>query len=473
MIIFSFLACIALFIFIGLASNYFNDNSSEDYYLAGRNVSPWLVGLSAAATVNSGFMFTGIMGYTYSVGLQAIWVVVMWLLGDLCASFFVFKKVTAASIKHNHTTFSEVICYHPTKNMRWLRYIIAIMTLFFLSAFAAAQLNAGAKALYILMDWDLTIGAIVGCFIIILYCSYGGIRASIWTDASQAIIMMLAMLVFCITALGEIGGLDLFLQKLYHIQEGYMHFFPSDMPGGFIIGSIALVGGYFIGGFGVIGQPHLMIRFMTLKHQNEISKVRYYYYGWYALFVILTLISGFTGRILLPDLNSIDPELVLAVNAQNILPDIWVGILFAALFSAVISTADSLILSASASLSYDLKLGKEKPLLARFSTIFVSIVALFIALWGPKSVFDLVMLSWSTLASAFAPLIIIRILSIDISQRTALMMLISGAITPLIWYFSNLDEVLYQIVPGICMSGLSFIIGCLIDLNLHNQKKDT
>ena len=78
----SFAAFLSVFVLIGLSSLFFNTHQSKDYYLASNTIKPWLVGLSAVATNNSGYMFIGVIGYTYTVGLSAFWVMVGWIFGD-------------------------------------------------------------------------------------------------------------------------------------------------------------------------------------------------------------------------------------------------------------------------------------------------------------------------------------------------------------------------------------------------------
>ena len=93
MIITSFIVFLLVFVAIGVASTLRSDKSSADYLVASRTVSPWLVGVSAMATNNSGYMFIGAIGYTYASGLESIWVMFAWMAGDFLASFFIHKKM--------------------------------------------------------------------------------------------------------------------------------------------------------------------------------------------------------------------------------------------------------------------------------------------------------------------------------------------------------------------------------------------
>ncbi|RMF09741.1 MAG: sodium/proline symporter, partial [Alphaproteobacteria bacterium] len=82
----SFLFFLALFLAVGIASAVKARGTRRDYYLASRQVSPALVGLSAIATNNSGYMFIGVIGYTYAAGLASVWLMTGWILGDFVAS---------------------------------------------------------------------------------------------------------------------------------------------------------------------------------------------------------------------------------------------------------------------------------------------------------------------------------------------------------------------------------------------------
>ena len=72
--------------------------------------------------------------------------------------------------------------------------------------YATAQMTAGSKALFVLFGWDYSAGAILVAVMVLLYCWAGGIRASIWTDVAQIIVMYSAMALLMIVALNEMGG---------------------------------------------------------------------------------------------------------------------------------------------------------------------------------------------------------------------------------------------------------------------------
>lgn len=93
----TFIIFLVIFAIIGISSSKLSRQTKEDYYLASNKVKPWLVGLSAVATNNSGYMFIGVIGYTYTTGLASIWLMIGWIVGDFLASLYVHKRLRIAT----------------------------------------------------------------------------------------------------------------------------------------------------------------------------------------------------------------------------------------------------------------------------------------------------------------------------------------------------------------------------------------
>ncbi|NER26081.1 MAG: sodium/proline symporter, partial [Symploca sp. SIO1C2] len=97
MIIISFLTFLLLFTGVGIYSTTRKQNNTSDYLLASRNVNPWLTALSAFATSYSGFMFIGLIGWTYQVGISTFWVMLITLLGNYAVWLLVYKQLRVVS----------------------------------------------------------------------------------------------------------------------------------------------------------------------------------------------------------------------------------------------------------------------------------------------------------------------------------------------------------------------------------------
>ena len=398
------------------------------------------------------------------VGLSSIWIQVGWVFGDFLMSLFIHKKVRYLSQKKKIVSFSSILSNWTGKNYKILRMICGIITIIFLSIYAAAQLKAGSKALHVMLGWEYYVGAIMGAFIVLLYCFSGGIRASIWADSAQSFVMIAAMGILFFTAVNAAGGVEMFVDKLHNISPTYLGVAIYNDAFSPFNATLLFLTGWMFAGFGVIGQPHIMVRFMTIDNPENIRQARYYYYSWYTVFAILTIGAGLAARILIEPSLGFDPELALPTLSKQLLPQMLVGLVLAGLFAATISTADSQILSCCAALTNDFVKESKKVsyLVTKLGTLFITMLALTIALIGGNSVFSLVVVAWSVLGSAFAPLIIIYALGGKPSELTAIMMVVIAIVSLAIWKYLGFGDFMYEIAPGMIAGFIVYAISYVV-----------
>tara|TARA_B100000989_G_scaffold170538_1_gene127790 strand:- start:658 stop:2052 length:1395 start_codon:yes stop_codon:yes gene_type:complete len=458
MIFLSFCLFLFLFSLVGFLSVIKKKNTSLDYLLANQEIKPWLAAISAIATSNSGYMFIGQIGFTYIYGLQSVWLMFGLIFGDFVSSFFVHKSIRKKSEELKVFSFANLISKWHGENYRYVQLFGGLIILIFLSTYAAAQLNAGSKSMHILFGLDYRLGAIIGGIIVLLYCFSGGIRASIWTDAAQSLVMIVAMFLMVFFGIKDLGGFLSVIDKLHRVSPDYMKWFPSTDFSNFFLAPFLFVAGWFFSGVGVIGQPHVMVRFMTINNTENIPKTRIYYYTWYMLFYSLTILAAFIARLLIPEIDNIDPELALPTLALNLLPEFFVGIVLAGIFAATMSTADSQILACTASVTNDILSKKNNYLINKLVTLIVTVFVVIIAIEGDKNVFNLVLMSWSTLACCFSPLLIINALKQKVSEFLSIIMMVIPLITLLLWRYFDLNYIIYEVAPGILSGIFTFFI---------------
>ncbi len=452
MITASFLTILAVFLAIGLSSARKATGRRQDYYLASSSVSPWLTGLSAVATNNSGYMFIGVIGYTYETGLAAIWLMIGWILGDFLGSLFIHKQLRRATGVTKEASFASVMARWNGEDFPVWRRLAAVIMVVFLIAYAAAQISAGGKALQGVLGFDPRAGAVAVALVVIAYSIVGGLRASIWTDGAQSLAMLVAMGLLFIIGVEGMGGLSGAIDQWSDVP-GFLNLFPDDLLLAGAAGMALFVLGWMFAGLSVVGQPHVMVRFMALDDERSMMRARAWYYGYFTLFYALATGVGMLSRIYLPDLASMDPELALPEMALELLPPVLVGLILAGIFAATMSTADSLVLSCSAAITHDLTPERlERPWLLKAATAITTLVALGLALSGSQSVFSLVILAWSTLASAFAPLLALLALNRKVSEPVAIALMFTGVVTALIWRFGlGWHSDVYEGLPGILL----------------------
>jgi sodium/proline symporter len=469
MVIASFIFFLLVFAGIGMLSVFKSKGSVEDYLTAGKSVPAWLAGLSAVATNNSGFMFIGMIGLTYSTGLSSIWLMLGWIVGDLTASLCIMRRLREVSAHPNIHSFGALLAHWHETDFRWLQRIAGALTIVFLGAYAAAQLKAGSKALHALFGWDDSAGVVIGAGMVTLYCFAGGIRASIWTDAAQSFVMLAAMLTMVFVGLMQLHGIDGFYLALQQVSPTYLDWFPA-MEGW---SPLLFVLGWIFAGFGVAGQPHIVIRYISLDRPESIVRMRYYYYGWFVLFYSATIAAGLLARLLLPESAEFDAELALPTLAQTMLPPALIGLMLAGLFAATMSTADSLILSCTAAFTRDFYgAGNPGIFMTKVVTLLVVIISLSFALSDSHSVLNLVLIAWGLLASAFAPLLLVYAFNGRPDEKLAISMLLVGVSVFLVWRHFDLSHLAYEMIPAMLAGMATYFIGKIMGWTLEIAVKE-
>ena len=254
----------------------------------------------------------------------------------------------------------------------------------------------------------------------------------------------------------EVGGLGGLWSKLEAIDPQLISLSPPDPRFGFAL----FIFGWFGAGIGVVGQPHIMVRMMSIRSGRDIAKARDIYLVWYLLFSFACYGVAFACRILIPDVGAFDAELALPTLASAYLPGVLVGLVLAGLFSATMSTADSQVLSCSAALTQDLfPSWRDSYAKSKFATLLMATVVLSIALFASQNVFALVTLSWSALGASLGPLLVVRAMQWRINTSAAAGMMAAGLAGVIVWGgVLGYGGGLYEIIPGMALSMVAYLI---------------
>ena len=187
LLLLSFLLFMLFFAGVGLASMRVKEDTTDDYLVAGRGMHPALAALSAVSTWNSGYMFIGFIGFVILQGYSAIWIAAVSTIGQLVAWIWLYKYIQKEGEARGIRSLSSLVSSTSGSPEAKLAGVLSVL---FLSIYAAAQLTAGGVALETMLNWSPTIGILIGFVLVVAYCYAGGIRASIWTDAAQSCVMI-------------------------------------------------------------------------------------------------------------------------------------------------------------------------------------------------------------------------------------------------------------------------------------------
>ena len=452
----SFILFMSAFAGVGLASMWVKEDTTDDYLVAGRGMSPALAALSAVSTWNSGYMFIGYIGFTFTMGYSIIWIGLGSMLGQVVAWAWLYKFIQQSANERGVRSLSSLVSDVTGSPEAKLAAILSVL---FLSVYAAAQLTSGGKALFVMLGWSEVFGILIGFVLVVAYCYAGGIRASIWTDAAQSSVMIVGSSLLCYVALQEVGGFSGLHGGLVAENANLTSLVPADLKFGVSLWIFA----FFLGGLSVAGQPQVVSRVMTLGSDQDRKTAMLWFFVWQTPFLLIMTLIGFASRVVFGG-SEFDPELGLPMLAMETLGPIWVGLILASIFAATMSTADSQVLACTAaftddvvpSISQDHKKTKIVTLvIAAFATT-ISIFGLYVP--GGDSVFLLVVLAVYGLGSIFVPILVIRWAGYKPDTIHTMAMMLAALFSVLLWSISGFGEDIFPSVPGMGAAFITHIV---------------
>ncbi|NQY80080.1 MAG: sodium/proline symporter [Candidatus Caenarcaniphilales bacterium] len=442
----SFFLFFILMMVVGLLASFKSEANTEDYLLAGRNVGAFPMALSAVASKVSGFMFIGMLGYVYVQGFSSVWFLIAWIFSDWVTWKMFYKPIREISEKENVSTITSFcITDTETKSGKYFLRFLSLVIVIFMGVYAAAQLSAGAKALESVLSINYSLSVIAAGVLIALYCFAGGIRASIWTDSVQSIIMLVAMLCLAFVAVSGLGGFNNMEAALADQGTDLVQWIPEDLKFGFVIFLL----GRIANGFALLGQPHIVVRSMLIKDLESFKLAEKVYFIYYIAFCAAMFLVALSARVILPDLINSDPEMALLELSKSQLPNYLIGLILAGVFSSTISTADSQILSCTASITQDLFTKfKNNYWFNKIVTLLILIFVTVLALISNESVFSLTMFGWVSLGVVFAPLICLKVFNYSLANISSIFISFVSLTVALFWSKSSFHGSLNEVFVG-------------------------
>lgn len=406
------------------------------------------------------------MGVAYASGAVVIWLGLGLALGSIVGNFLIIRRLQETNHSGWALSLGELITFQDGENRVWLRRFIGVITLFFLSIYAAAQLKAGGKALEVALGQPLYVGILLSTVVIIFYCWAGGIRASIWTDTAQIVIMTASLVLILVIAVAQQGGV-MAMYEAFIATAGVDSNASSFLPQSLFLGGYKGFLLHFLGSFGfgicVIGQPHVLVRAMALSSSGDTRKFFITTSIFDLLFLLLAALVGLSTRVIMQNHGSFDPELALFLSANALLPPIAVGFVLAGAFSSTLSTADSQVISCSAALMRDLPEPPQESLkLAKAATVGIALLAAFISLWADKNIFSLVAFAFAGLGASIGSLLLLRIFKVSIPSWGGFLIAIAGGGTVIIWTLSGMKSYIHESIPALFAALLVFLLVKLI-----------
>lgn len=461
----TFVAYSALMLFIGFYF-YRKNNTTEDYFLGGRSLGPVVSALSAGASDMSGWLLMGLPGALYVGGLVESYIAIGLSVGALLNWSFVAKRLRIyTSLIADSITIPDYFETRFDDDKHILRIVCAIVILVFFTFYVSAGLVGGAKLFESTFGIDYAYALTAGTLIIVAYTFLGGYKAVCWTDMIQGLLMMSALIIVPVVMLGELGGYDEAVKIVAEIK-------PKALSMGEGVSTLAIISAL-AWGLGYFGQPHILVRFMSIRSTKDIPAATIVGISWMVISLIGACLIGILGIAYVHKFNLSlqDPEKIFIVMSQLLFNPWIAGILLSAILAAIMSTASSQLLVSSSTLAEDFyrRIFKQNASsqmvmkIGRFGVLLVAVIAFLISTDKDSSILKIVSYAWAGFGASFGSVMLFSLFWSRMTRIGAIAGMITGAVVVIVWqnYIAAYIN-LYEIVPGFIAASLVIIIASLM-----------
>ncbi|MBX2679351.1 sodium/proline symporter PutP [Campylobacter coli] len=462
-----FVAYAALMLYIGFYF-YRQNKNTEDYFLGGRSLGPVVSALSAGASDMSGWLLMGLPGALYASGLIESYIAIGLSIGALLNWSFVAKRLRIyTSVIANSITIPDYFETRFDDDKHILRIVCAIVILIFFTFYVSSGLVSGAKLFEATFGIRYEYALTTGTLIIVAYTFLGGYKAVCWTDLLQGLLMMGALIVVPAVMLYHLGGFGEAMAVIEEIK-------PNALSMGEGIGALSIVSAL-AWGLGYFGQPHILVRFMSIRSTKDIPAATFVGISWMVISLIGACFIGLLGIAYVHkfELTLQDPEKIFIVMSQLLFNPWIAGILLSAILAAIMSTASSQLLVSSSTIAEDFykrifnKEASNKTVmnLGRIGVLLVALVAFVISTDKESSVLSIVAYAWAGFGASFGSVMLFSLFWSRMTRIGAILGMITGAVMVVLWknYLAELFNFpIYEIVPGFVAASAVIIIASLL-----------
>ncbi|MDF2676895.1 MAG: sodium:proline symporter [Bacillota bacterium] len=476
----------AVVIGIGLYFAKRANESSENYFIGGRSLGPWVTAMSAEASDMSGWLLMGLPGVAYWCGLSdAIWTAIGLGLGTYINWLIVAKRLHNYSvISGDAITIPDFFSNRYKENNKIIMTIAAVFILIFFTVYAASCFVTVGKLFSTLFGFSYQSMMISGAIFVVFYTVIGGFLAETASDTMQGVVMFFALVIILVTGTSAAGGVTAVIDNAKSIP-GFFDFFGIASPtvvdgtqqvvnGAPVFGEASKYGLYTIlstmaWGLGYFGMPQVLTRFMAIRDANELVLSRRIATVWVFISLLAAVAIGLIGRTLFPTelLTAGRAESVFIVLSQNLLNPLFAGVVMSGILAATISSSDSYLLIAASAFAKNIYEGLIKKdatdiqvmKVSRIILITISVIGVIIALDETSIIFKVVSFAWAGFGATFGPLMLFSLFWKRTTREGAIAGMLSGAAMVFIWklILKPMGGIfgVYELLPA-------FIISCIV-----------
>ena len=492
----SMVVYMAVVIVIGILFAKTANKNSENYFLGGRTLGPWVTAMSAEASDMSGWLLMGLPGVAYWCGLaDAAWTAIGLAVGTYINWLVVSKRLRRYSIRANNSiTLPEFFSNRFREKKKVILILAALFILIFFTVYAASCfVTCGKLFSTLFFDGNYYVGMmVVGAVFVLLYTILGGFLAESASDFMQAIVMIVALTTIVIIATISAGGIGAVVENAQSIP-GFFEFFGIASPtvdaegvqqvvnNTPVFGSAGSYGVLTVistmaWGLGYFGMPQVLLRFMAIRKEDELKMSRRIATVWVVISLAVAVFIGIAGRQLYPTahLTASSAENIFITLSTNFLPPLIAGLVMAGILAATISSSDSYLLIAASAVAKNIFQGvvkknatdKQVMWVTRITLLAIAVIAIIIALDPESVIFKIVSFAWAGFGATFGPLMLFSLFWKRINHFGAVAGMVGGAAMVFIWklLIKPLGGIfgIYELLPAFIFSSVLIVVVSLL-----------
>ena len=470
------------------------NKNSEEYFLGGRSLGPWVTAMSAEASDMSGWLLMGLPGVAYWCGLaDAAWTAIGLAVGTYLNWLLVSKRLRRYSVRAgNAITLPEFFSNRFREEKKLIMMLAAAFILIFFTVYASSCFVTCGKLFSTLFGMPYVSMMLVGAAFVLIYTLLGGFLAESASDFMQAIVMIVALTVIVVISTVKAGGIGEVIANAGQIP-GFLEFFGLATPvvdeagkqlveaGKPAFGAASEYGllticSMMAWGLGYFGMPQVLLRFMAIRKESELKMSRRIAMIWVVISLAVAVFIGLVGRQLFPveHLTKSSAENIFITLATSSLPAILAGFVMAGILAATISSSDSYLLIAASAFAKNVYQGvfkkdatdKQVMWVSRITLLVLAAIGMLIALDENSVIFQIVSFAWAGFGATFGPLMIFSLFWKRTTRAGAVAGMVSGAGMVFLWklVISGFGGVfaIYELLPAFLFSCLCIVVVSLL-----------
>jgi cation/acetate symporter len=457
--------------------------TTEDFYAAGRTITPAQNGMALAGDYMSAASFLGIAGLVSTTGFDGLIYSTGWLVGWPVVLFLIAEPLRNLG----KYTFADVVAARLSQTP--VRIAAAIGTLSTVIFYLIAQMVGAGGLIRLMFGLQYETAIVIVGAAMLAYVLFGGMIATTWVQIVKAGLLLGGAGLLAIMVLAKFGMNPLALFAAAAERYGDAVLAPGKLvaaPLDAISLGMALM-------FGTAGLPHILMRFYTVPDARAARTSVFYATGLIGVFYLMTFVLGFGAMVL------VGPDAIKAVDkggnmAAPLLAEVlggtpFLGFIAAVAFATILAVVAGLTLSGAAALSHDLWVNvfrhgkadaREQLRVARVATVALGVIAVLLGiLFKGQNVAYMVSLAFAIAASGNFPALVLSIFWKRCTTEGVVSSMVIGTVTTLllIWFSPTIQVDLLKHAdawfplknPALVTIPLSFAVGILVSLAKRDQ----